>query len=256
MSIKAEHLTYKYGDGTAFEQYALKDVNFEIPDGQFVGLIGHTGSGKSTLIQHLNGLIKPTSGRILYNGTDIHSEGYSLKKLRSKVGLVFQYPEHQLFEIDVFSDVCFGPKNLGFSDEEIKKRAEEALRLVKLDEKFWKQSPFELSGGQKRRVAIAGVLAMGPEVLILDEPTAGFDPVFRKDFTGIIQDIRDREIGVLMSTHIISDIDQIADYIMLIDDGELKFSKTREALGNHSIQELIEQCGHKKTTVRDLLRRE
>lgn len=130
MSIKAEHLTYKYGDGTAFEQYALKDVNFEIPDGQFVGLIGHTGSGKSTLIQHLNGLIKPTSGRILYNGTDIHSEGYSLKKLRSKVGLVFQYPEHQLFEIDVFSDVCFGPKNLGFSDEEIKKRAEEALRLV------------------------------------------------------------------------------------------------------------------------------
>lgn len=148
MSIKAEHLTYKYGDGTAFEQYALKDVNFEIPDGQFVGLIGHTGSGKSTLIQHLNGLIKPTSGRILYDGTDIHSEGYSLKKLRSKVGLVFQYPEHQLFEIDVFSDVCFGPKNLGFSDEEIKNRAEEALRLVKLDEKFWKQSPFELSGGQ------------------------------------------------------------------------------------------------------------
>ena len=187
MSIKAEHLTYKYGDGTAFEQYALKDVNFEIPDGQFVGLIGHTGSGKSTLIQHLNGLIKPTSGRILYN---IHSEGYSLKKLRSKVGLVFQYPEHQLFEIDVFSDVCFGPKNLGFSDEEIKKRAEEALRLVKLDEKFWKQSPFELSGGQKRRVAIAGVLAMGPEVLILDEPTAGLDPRGRDE---ILDQIREED---------------------------------------------------------------
>ena len=191
MSIKAEHLTYKYGDGTAFEQYALKDVNFEIPDGQFVGLIGHTGSGKSTLIQHLNGLIKPTSGRILYNGTDIHSEGYSLKKLRSKVGLVFQYPEHQLFEIDVFSDVCFGPKNLGFSDEEIKNRAEEALRLVKLDEKFWKQSPFELSGGQKRRVAIAGVLAMGPEVLILDEPTAGLDPRGRDE---ILDQIREEKL--------------------------------------------------------------
>ena len=193
MSIKAEHLTYKYGDGTAFEQYALKDVNFEIPDGQFVGLIGHTGSGKSTLIQHLNGLIKPTSGRILYNGTDIHSEGYSLKKLRSKVGLVFQYPEHQLFEIDVFSDVCFGPKNLGFSDEEIKNRAEEALRLVKLDEKFWKQSPFELSGGQKRRVAIAGVLAMGPEVLILDEPTAGLDPRGRDE---ILDQIREEKLDI------------------------------------------------------------
>ena len=176
MSIKAEHLTYVYGEGTAFEQYALKDVNFEIPDGQFVGLIGHTGSGKSTLIQHLNGLIKPTSGSILYNGTDIHSEGYSLKGLRSKVGLVFQYPEHQLFEVDVFADVCFGPKNLGLSEAEVKARAKEALELVGLDEKYWEQSPFELSGGQKRRVAIAGVLAMGPEVLILDEPTAGLDP--------------------------------------------------------------------------------
>ena len=148
MSIELKNVTYTYSPGTAYESHALKDVSLVIPDGQFIGIIGHTGSGKSTLIQHLNGLIKPTSGRLLYNGPDIHSEGYSLKKLRSKVGLVFQYPEHQLFEIDVFSDVCFGPKNLGFSDEEIKNRAEEALRLVKLDEKFWKQSPFELSGGQ------------------------------------------------------------------------------------------------------------
>ena len=175
MSIKVEHLTYIYSPGTAFEQYALKDVNFEIPDGQFVGLIGHTGSGKSTLIQHLNGLIRQTEGTITYNGTDIYSEGYSLKELRSKVGLVFQYPEHQLFEVDVFSDVCFGPKNQGLSKEEVQERAREALQLVGLEEKFWEQSPFELSGGQKRRVAIAGVLAMKPEVLILDEPTAGLD---------------------------------------------------------------------------------
>ena len=228
MSIKAEHLTYKYGDGTAFEQYALKDVNFEIPDGQFVGLIGHTGSGKSTLIQHLNGLIKPTSGRILYNGTDIHSEGYSLKKLRSKVGLVFQYPEHQLFEIDVFSDVCFGPKNLGFSDEEIKKRAEEALRLVKLDEKFWKQSPFELSGGQKRRVAIAGVLAMGPEVLILDEATSSIDTRTER----IIQESMDRLMHgrtTFVIAHRLSTV-RNSDCIMVLEQGRIIERGTHDQL--------------------------
>ena len=144
MAIKAEHLTYVYGQGTAFEQYALKDVNFEIPDGQFVGLIGHTGSGKSTLIQHLNGLIKPTEGTVYYDGEDIHKEGYNLRELRSKVGLVFQYPEHQLFEIDVFSDVCFGPRNLGLEKEEVEKRARLALEQVGLDKKYWEQSPFEL----------------------------------------------------------------------------------------------------------------
>ena len=227
MSIKAEHLTYKYGDGTAFEQYALKDVNFEIPDGQFVGLIGHTGSGKSTLIQHLNGLIKPTSGRILYNGTDIHSEGYSLKKLRSKVGLVFQYPEHQLFEIDVFSDVCFGPKNLGFSDEEIKKRAEEALRLVKLDEKFWKQSPFELSGGQKRRVAIAGVLAMKPDMLVLDEVIGACGLGFvREDM--VIEKLRCKPDGleVVMTGRGPSDgLMECADYITEMVMGRHPFER-------------------------------
>ena len=150
MSIRAENLTYVYGAGTALEQYALKDVSFEIPDGQFVGLIGHTGSGKSTLIQHLNGLIKPAGGTVYYDGTDIYSEGFSLKELRSKVGLVFQYPEHQLFEVDVFSDVCYGPRNLGLAKEEVDQRAREALKQVGLKEKYWDQSPFELSGGQKR----------------------------------------------------------------------------------------------------------
>ena len=154
---------------------------FEIEDGQFIGLIGHTGSGKSTLIQHLNGLLRASSGAIYYNGENIYQDGYDMKALRSKVGLVFQYPEHQLFEVDVFSDVCFGPKNQGLSKEEVEERAREALTQVGLDEELWQQSPFELSGGQKRRVAIAGVLAMHPEVLILDEPTAGLDPKGRDE---------------------------------------------------------------------------
>ena len=162
MGIKAVNLNYIYGQGTAFEQYALKNVNFEIRDGEFVGLIGHTGSGKSTLIQHLNGLLKATSGEIYVNGENIYAPGYDMRALRSKVGLVFQYPEHQLFEVDVFSDVCFGPKNQGLSKAEIEGRAKEALALVGLDESFYSQSPFELSGGQKRRVAIAGVLAWSP----------------------------------------------------------------------------------------------
>ena len=222
MSIKAEHLTYKYGDGTAFEQYALNDVNFEIPDGQFVGLIGHTGSGKSTLIQHLNGLIKPTSGRILYNGTDIHSEGYSLKKLRSKVGLVFQYPEHQLFEIDVLADVAFGPKNLGLSQEESKKRANEALQLVGIKEEQYTLSPFELSGGQKRRVAIAGVLAMQPEVLILDEPAAGLDPGSRKEILDTIVHLyRETGMTVILSSHSMEDMAEYAERLLVMNQGEL-----------------------------------
>lgn len=176
MSIKLEHVNYIYGEGTAYEKRALKDINLEIPDGQFLGIIGHTGSGKSTLIQHLNGLIKATSGVIYYSGENIYAEGYSMKELRSHVGLVFQYPEYQLFEADVLSDVCFGPKNQGLSREECEKCAREALALVGFPEKYYSQSPFELSGGQKRRVAIAGILAMHPRVLVLDEPTAGLDP--------------------------------------------------------------------------------
>nr|WP_330407474.1 ATP-binding cassette domain-containing protein [Blautia argi] len=176
MSLRLEHVTYTYSPGSVYETHALKDVSLEIPAGQFLGVIGHTGSGKSTLIQHFNGLMRPTAGTVYYKDEDIWQEGYSLKRLRSQVGLVFQYPEHQLFEADVLSDVCFGPKNQGCSKEEAEDRAVRALRQTGLKEKYYNSSPFELSGGQKRRVAIAGVLAMEPEVLILDEPTAGLDP--------------------------------------------------------------------------------
>ena len=181
MSIKLEHLNYVYSQGTAYEKKALNDICIEIPHGEFVGIIGHTGSGKSTLIQHLNGLIRATSGELYYNGENIYREGYPMRGLRNEVGLVFQYPEHQLFEIDVMTDVCFGPKNQGLSADQCKERALEALRLVGLKEKYYNVSPFELSGGQKRRVAIAGVLAMQPKVLVLDEPTAGLDPKGRDD---------------------------------------------------------------------------
>ena len=234
MSIRAEHLTHIYGQGTAFEQYALKDVNFEIPDGQFVGLIGHTGSGKSTLIQHLNGLLKPTSGTIYYNGEDIHGEGFSLKRLRGKVGLVFQYPEHQLFETDVFADVCFGPRNLGFTEKEVWERAKEALELVGMDRKYWEQSPFELSGGQKRRVAIAGVLAMEPEVLILDEPTAGLDPRGRDEILDKIRDLHDRKgMTILLVSHSMEDIARYADRLMVMNHGEKVFDGTPREVFEH-----------------------
>lgn len=234
MAIKVENLNYIYGQGTAFEQYALKDVNFEIPDGQFVGIIGHTGSGKSTLIQHLNGLIKPTSGHIYYNGQDIYQEGYSLKLLRSKVGLVFQYPEHQLFEVDVFSDVCYGPKNLGLPKEEIEERAKEALTLVNLDESLWKQSPFELSGGQKRRVAIAGVMAMKPEVLILDEPTAGLDPKGRDEILEQILELHDKKgMTIILVSHSMEDIARYADRLMVMNQGEKVYDGTPKEVFEH-----------------------
>ncbi len=234
MAIKVEGLNYIYGQGTAFEQHALKDVSFEIPDNQFVGLIGHTGSGKSTLIQHLNGLIRPSSGNIWFNGTDIYSEGYSLKQLRSKVGLVFQYPEHQLFEIDVFSDVCYGPRNLGLNEEEIKERAREALNLVGLKEKYWEQSPFELSGGQKRRVAIAGVLAMRPEVLILDEPTAGLDPRGRDEILDQIKELHSKQgMTIILVSHSMEDIARYADRLMVMNHGEKAFDGTPKEVFEH-----------------------
>ena len=181
MSIELKNITYTYSPGTAYEIHALKDINLEIPDGQFIGVIGHTGSGKSTLIQHLNALIRPTSGSVLYNGEDVWEEKYDRRKLRSQVGLVFQYPEHQLFESDVLSDVCFGPMNQGMSREEAEAEAKKALLQVGFKEKNFSKSPFELSGGQKKRVAIAGVLAMNPKILILDEPTAGLDPKGRDE---------------------------------------------------------------------------
>lgn len=234
MSIKLEHINYVYGEGTAYEKHALKDINLEIPDGQFVGIIGHTGSGKSTLIQHLNGLIKATSGVIYYNGENIYADGYSMKELRSHVGLVFQYPEYQLFESDVLSDVCFGPKNLGLPEEEVKARSLEALHQVGLKEKHYNKSPFDLSGGQKRRVAIAGILAMHPEVLILDEPTAGLDPKGRDDILDQIQKLhKERGITVILVSHSMEDVAKYVDRIIVMDHGCMKFDGEPKKVFEH-----------------------
>ena len=234
MSIKVEHLNYIYGEGTAFSQYALKDVNLTIEDGEFVGLIGHTGSGKSTLIQHLNGLLRASSGAVYYNGENIYSDGYDMKKLRSKVGLVFQYPEYQLFEVDVFSDVCFGPKNLGLDKEEIEARAKEALTLVGLDESFYEQSPFELSGGQKRRVAIAGVLAMKPEVLILDEPTAGLDPKGRDEILDKISQLhKEKGMTIILVSHSMEDMARYAGRLIVMNHGEKIFDDVPKEVFKH-----------------------
>ena len=234
MAIQVEDLCYTYGEGTALERRALKHVSFEIQDGEFVGLIGHTGSGKSTLIQHLNGLIKPTSGDIKYQGVSIYSQAYKLKDLRSKVGLVFQYPEYQLFEADIFTDVCFGPKNLGLPQEEVEKRARHALKLVGMDEKFYKQSPFELSGGQKRRVAIAGVLAMRPEMMILDEPTAGLDPQGRDEILGQIERLnREHGLTILVVSHSMEDMARYVDRIMVMNDGVKMFDDTPKEVFRH-----------------------
>ena len=258
MSIKAVNLTHVYGEGTAFEQYALKDVNFEIEDGQFIGLIGHTGSGKSTLIQHLNGLLKATRGELYYNGENIYAPGYDLKALRSKVGLVFQYPEHQLFEVDVFSDVCFGPKNQGLPQEEVEERAKEALSLVGLDESFYRQSPFELSGGQKRRVAIAGVLAMHPEVLILDEPTAGLDPKGRDEILGEIETLhREKGMTIVLVSHSMEDIARYADRLIVMNHGEKVFDDTpRNVFRHYKELEAIGLAAPQVTYVVQALRKE
>ena len=224
MSIEIKNVNYLYSQGTSYEMHALKNVNLEIPDGQFVGLIGHTGSGKSTLTQHLNGLVKATSGHIYYNGEDIYDEKFSMKKLRSKVGLVFQYPEHQLFETEVLADVCFGPKNLGFTKEEAEEKAKAALRMVGMGEEYDKSSPFDLSGGQKRRVAIAGVLAMDPEVLILDEPTAGLDPRGRDEVLDQVSALqRSRGITVILVSHSMEDVAKYVDRLIVMNQGEVRF---------------------------------
>ncbi len=234
MSIKIKDVNYIYAEGTAYEIHALKDVNLEIPDGQFVGLIGHTGSGKSTLIQHLNGLIRATGGRIYYDDRDIYGENFSMKELRSQVGLVFQYPEHQLFEVDVLTDVCFGPKNLGYTREEAEQKAREALRMVGLGEEYEKRSPFELSGGQKRRVAIAGVLAMEPRVLILDEPTAGLDPRGRDEILDQIELLqKERGITVVLVSHSMEDVARYVDRIIVMNHGEVRFDGTPREVFRH-----------------------
>ncbi len=234
MSIKLEHLNYIYSQGTAYEKKALKDICLEIPHGEFVGIIGHTGSGKSTLIQHLNGLIRAASGELYYNGENIYQEGYSMKELRGEVGLVFQYPEHQLFEIDVMTDVCFGPKNQGLSREECQDRALEALRLVGLKEKYYKVSPFELSGGQKRRVAIAGVLAMRPKVLVLDEPTAGLDPRGRDDILDQIAYLhKESDLTVILVSHSMEDIARYADRLIVMNKGTVMYNDTPKKVFEH-----------------------
>lgn len=224
MSIKLEHINYVYSEGTAYEKHALKDVSLEIPHGEFVGIIGHTGSGKSTLIQHLNGLIKATSGALYYNGENIYGENYNLRELRNQVGLVFQYPEHQLFEVNVLQDVCFGPKNQGLDRRDVELRAFEALRNVGFPEELFYQPPFDLSGGQKRRVAIAGVLAMKPDVLILDEPTAGLDPAGRDEILGLVSKMH-RELGItiLLVSHSMEDVAEYVDRIIVMNHGAVMF---------------------------------
>ena len=234
MSLILDKINYVYSEGTAYQIQALKDVNLEIKDGQFIGVIGHTGSGKSTLIQHLNGLVKATSGTIYFNGQDIYDEDFDLRELRNRVGLVFQYPEHQLFETTIFDDVCFGPKNQGLSKEEAGLRAFEALRSVGLPEELYYQSPFDLSGGQKRRVAIAGVLAMKPEVLILDEPTAGLDPAGRDEILDLIARMhKEKGITVILVSHSMEDVAKYVDRIMVMNDGILMYNGTPKEVFAH-----------------------
>lgn len=234
MAIIVDHVNYIYGKDTELAVHALKDINLVIPDGQFIGLIGHTGSGKSTLVQHLNGLIQATEGHIYYNGEDIYDEDFDKKKLRSKVGLVFQYPEHQLFEVDVFSDVCFGPKNLGLSENEVKLRAYEALKQVGMPDECFYQSPFDLSGGQKRRVAIAGVLAMKPDVLILDEPTAGLDPKGRDEILDQIAKLREETgITVILVSHSMEDVAEYVDRIIVMNRGSVMYDDVPAEVFRH-----------------------
>lgn len=227
--LQVKNLTHTYGKETVFEKTALKNVTFDIGKGEFIGLIGHTGSGKSTLIQHLNGLVSPDEGAVYLNGEDINKDKKNLRSVRQRVGLVFQYPEHQLFEINIFSDVAFGPRNLGLGEEEIKERVKYALDMVGMDESYYEKSPFELSGGQKRRVAIAGVLAMKPEILVLDEPTAGLDPYGREEILANIEKMH-RETGmtVILVSHSMEDVSRFADRILVMNRGEAVFFDTPE----------------------------
>lgn len=222
MSLRLEHVSYIYEPGTPMEKKALEDVSLRVEKGEILAVIGATGSGKSTLIQLMNGLNKPSEGKVYFNDTDIFSENYSRKALRSKVGLVFQYPEYQLFETDVLKDICFGPKNLGLPEEECLARARKAMREVGLDEDYEKESPFDLSGGEKRRVAIAGVLAMEPEILILDEPAAGLDPEGKREILKKLNILRDEQgIGIVLVSHSMEDVAQLADRVIVLEKGRI-----------------------------------
>jgi energy-coupling factor transport system ATP-binding protein len=228
MSIEVKNISHIYSEGLPHESVALFDISFDIADGEFVGIIGHTGSGKSTLLQHLNGLLKPKSGQIVVGGVDITAGKVSMIDVRRRTGLVFQYPEYQLFEETVAKDVAFGPTNLGLSPDEIEKRVEEALVLVGLDyHEFKDKSPFDLSGGEKRKVAIAGVIAMKPEVLILDEPTAGLDPKAHQDILKMIENIHDHEKNItILVTHKMDDVARLADKVMVMESGRLVMNGT------------------------------
>lgn len=241
MALILDKVNYTYEIGSGFEKHALKDVSCAIDKGEFIGLIGHTGSGKSTLIQHMNGIIKATSGNIFFDGEDIYDKDYDMRKLRNKVGLVFQYPEHQLFETDIFRDVCFGPRNQGLSEKDVQLRAFEALRLVGLEENLYYQSPFDLSGGQKRRAAIAGVLAMKPDYLILDEPTAGLDPKGRDEILGHIRKLHDETgIAVILVSHSMEDVARYVDRIMVMNQGQLIFDdKPRNVFAHYKELERV-----------------
>ena len=240
MELRVQNLIYEYDSGTVYAKRALDGIDLTIHENEFIGLIGHTGSGKSTLIQHLNGLLKPTGGHVLWDGRDIYSQGFDRRALRGQVGLVFQYPEYQLFETTVLKDVCFGPKNLGLSDEEAEKRAKEALEMTGIGKDHYEVSPFDLSGGQKRRVAIAGVLAMHPKVLILDEPTAGLDPGGRDEILGRIRDIH-KTTGntVILVSHSMDDVAEYVGRIVVIDKGRIAFDDLPVNVFSH-ISELEE----------------
>ncbi len=234
MSFILDNVSYRYSEKTAYEIQALDHVNLKIEDGEFIGIIGHTGSGKSTLIQHLNGLIRATEGNIYFNGQDIYEENYDLRDLRMQVGMVFQYPEHQLFEETVFKDVCFGPKNQGLPEKDITLRAYEALQSVGLPEKYFDVSPFELSGGQKRRAAIAGVVAMKPQVLILDEPTAGLDPKGRDEILDMVSEMHARYgITVILVSHSMEDVAKYVDRIIVMDHGQVRYDDTPREVFHH-----------------------
>lgn len=237
IAIKAQELTYTYSVGTPFEKTAVDHINLEIEQGEFVGVIGHTGSGKSTLIQHFNGLLKPTSGKIYINGTDLWAEDTDRRAYRFKVGLVFQYPEYQLFEETVYRDIAFGPKNMGLSEEEVDRRVREAAACVGLTEKQLEVSPFDLSGGQKRRVAIAGVIAMEPEVLILDEPTAGLDPMGRAEILGNIEAYRkSRNATIMMVSHSMEDVARLTDRLLVMSGSHLVMDGTPAEVFVHAQQ--------------------
>ena len=256
MQIVFDHVDYVYSAGTNFEKHALRDINLKIEKGEFIGLIGHTGSGKSTLIQHMNGLIKATNGKIYYNGEDIYDKNYNMRMLRSKVGLVFQYPEHQLFETTVYKDVNFGPKNLGLDKLEADLRTYEALKMVGIGEELLDACPFELSGGQKRRVAIAGILAMKPEVLVLDEPTAGLDPRGRDDILDQIARLhRESNITIILVTHSMEDVAKYVDRILVMNNGSLAMDqKTRNVFARYKELEEIHLAAPQVTYVMNALK--